>query len=189
MGLSDLEKYVADNLPAELRLMQTGSYAAACPELTAALKAFIYHYTDEGFEAINAALHTSRGVARSVGSQGLAEALRRLPPYAGQVYSGARLSAEQLTALQAAANMKESVPWTWPAFLSASKSIATARQFGSIPGKNCLFLITSKTGRAIEALSRYGPGEREVLFLPRTPFRVTGVVPGPRYTEIILAEL
>ncbi|MFD2783999.1 hypothetical protein [Hymenobacter rubripertinctus] len=75
-------------------------------------------------------------------------------------------------------------------------------QFLRTTGKNCLFVIQSKSGRLIEAVAKYGihglaPGqnEYEVLFSPQTRFDVLAVedVLSPNkerdYTRITLDEL
>ena len=190
MTQTELLAYVSQHLPAELHLMRTSSYVAAYPMLSPAEKAIIYHYTDDGYEHLNTALH--RGAAMPPVGQALRAALAKLPAHRGAVYSRAQLDAAQLAGFTLALAHTDGPMLAyldWPAFLSASQSLRAAHQFRSGPGKNCLFLIDSKTGRSIEAVSRYGTSEREVLFLPNTRFRVTAVLPATGYTEIVLAEL
>lgn len=191
MNQTELLAYVSQHLPAELHLMQTSSYATACPMLSPAEKAIIYHYTDDGYEDLNTALHRA-GAAMPPFGQALQATLAKLPVHRGAVYSGAQLDADQLADFALAlahADGPMLVYLDWPAFLSASQSPQAAQQFRSGPGKNCLFLIDSKTGRSIEAVSRYGISEREVLFLPSTRFRVTSVLSATGYAEVVLAEL
>ena len=80
--------------------------------------------------------------------------------------------------------------------LSASTEVSIARQFLRASPKNCLFIIRSRSGRLIEAASKYGvhglaPGqnEREVLFRPQTEFEVLGVVAETDFNRITLQEL
>lgn len=80
--------------------------------------------------------------------------------------------------------------------LSASTEVSIARQFLRASPKNCLFIIRSRSGRLIEAASKYGvhglaPGqnEREVLFRPQTEFEVPGVVAETDFNRITLQEL
>lgn len=60
--------------------MQTGGYATACPELSAAEKAVIYYYTYTGSGTINRVLHTGNGKNSTPVGQALASALSKLPP-------------------------------------------------------------------------------------------------------------
>ncbi|MBW3372519.1 hypothetical protein KYK31_00930 [Hymenobacter norwichensis] len=171
--------------------MQTGGYATAHPTLTPAEKALIYHYTDTGSTALNRALHTNLRGVPGVFQQELPVVLRKLPIYAGTVYSAAHLQPTELSRLVAAATTGDTLEnagiITWPAYLSASCSRRVAKIHAagfsdSVAPKNCLFVVRSKTGRNIEQLSCYGPNgkdpfdsEQEVLFLPDTQFTVVGI--------------
>jgi hypothetical protein len=192
--LEELLAYVEQELAAELALMQTGGYLAACPELTAAEKAVIYKYTKDGSMALNEQLHQEPGRCPLWG-QGIAAALAKLPPYQGPIVrSAGYLSPAQLQLYYECVATGTAV--VWPAFFSTSASAAVARQHLGYGRKNVLFLITApRTGRLVEALSHYGPNgpdpyvtESEVLFAPGTWFRVLEVKPATGYLEIVLEE-
>lgn len=200
MNPAQLLVYVSQYLPDELRLMQAGAYATACPELSAAEKAVVYHYTHTGSQAVNQALYASNGNNDTLFGQALAAALHKLPPFAGQqVFSAAWLTLAQWQQVRAAADgrtLVDAAPLSWPAFLSTSRSPRIAEQHLNYPPKNCLFSIQSRTGRLVEALSYYGPhgpdpglNEREVLFLPNTQFAVIGIDSATPLPEIGLVEL
>ncbi|PJJ60096.1 ADP-ribosyltransferase family protein [Hymenobacter chitinivorans] len=53
--------YIKRNLPDAFRAVQTGRRAEALPQLSAADKAVIYCYTDDGYDALNQALYTNGG--------------------------------------------------------------------------------------------------------------------------------
>ncbi|WP_157807357.1 ADP-ribosyltransferase domain-containing protein [Hymenobacter chitinivorans] len=89
------------------------------------------------------------------------------------------------------ARVQDRQPVSWPAFLSASYKVSTARKYLYTP-KNCLLIIQSRTGRLIEELSRFGvdgQNEHEVLFAPNTQFEVVEVADETGYTRIVLDEL
>lgn len=191
--------FTTNPLADALATVQAGRYASAHPDLSDIEKALIYHYTDTGSQPLNLLLHAQAGRNTTPLGQELAAAVARLPPYQGLVYSAAFWQEEELRRLwlQAAAGSAFALDEKrWPAFLSASKSLAVARQHLNYSPKNCLLFINSKTGRSVEALSRYGPNgpdpyenEREVLFLPRTRFRLLAVRSATTYLEIELLGL
>jgi hypothetical protein len=200
MNQSQLSAYVSQHLPAELRLMQTGGYAAACPELVPAEKAVIYHYTHVGSSEANRALHDSNGSTDTPFGQALATALAKLPPFKGQqLFSAAWLTQprwQQLLVAAADTAMPDLAPLPWPAFLSASQALLVAEQHLNYSPKSCLLSIRSKTGRLVESLSHYGPNgpdpaqnEREVIFLPNTQFSVISLNLATPWPEIGLVEL
>ncbi len=196
MRQRELLAYATQQLPTELQLMQTGGYATAHPHLTPAEKALVYHYSDTGFEALNAQLHASGGRNSTDFGQGLAMAVHKLPPYRGLVRSAVHLTPQQVLYLQSAESSE--APFRWPAFLSASRSPSIAEWHLRMAGpgmqeKNCLFLITSRTGRSTELLSEYGPhgskqNEQEVLFLPGTEFYVRQITRATSHYHIVLQE-
>ena len=191
--------YVSQYLPDELQLMQTGGYATAHPELTPQEKALLYHYTYTGSQSLNVPMYHNGGVLTTPFGLGMAAALRKLPLYSGVVHSAAQWEVAELRALQlrvAVGQVAISLGVKrWPAFLSASRSRAVAKQHLNYSPKNCLLSIFSKTGRLIESLSHYGPNgpdsaanEQEVLFLPAALFRVVAVRQTTSFTEIELLE-
>lgn len=184
-----LAEYLRVYCPEGWRAVQQGRRASALPKLTALDKAAIFHYTDDGFEGLNQGLHAS-GVNDTLLGRGLAEALARLPPHEDLAYAGVRLRPAQLAHYRACAGTDAAV--SWPAFLSASQKEGVAYQHLHSDGKNCLFVIQSRTGRLIEEISRYGvdgQNEYEVLFAPHARFTVEEVVAETGYTRIVLDEL
>lgn len=185
---SQLAEYLQHYCPEGWRAVQEGRRATALPMLTTIDKAAIYHYTDDGFEALNQKLHASGGHNSTLFGQGLAAALAKLPIHIGQVNSGVYLRPEQFHYYRAGT----AEPVNWPAFLSASSTIGIARYYLHTRQKNCLFEIQSRTGRLIEGISKFGidgQNEHEVLFAPGTQFEVQTVTAEPGYTRIVLDEL
>lgn len=200
MNQTELLAYVSQHLPTELRLMQTGGYATACPELSDAEKAVIYYYTYTGSSTINHVLHTGKGENGALVGQALASALSKLPPLSNElVFSAAWLPPpdwQHLLAAAAGTGLLDTLPLRWPAFLSASQVLRVAEQHLNYSPKSCLLAIRSKTGRLVEAVSHYGPNgpdpaqnEREVVFLPSTQFQVVNIGGATRWPEIGLVEL
>ncbi len=187
---SQLAEYLRAYCPEGWRAVQQGRRATALPKLTALDKAAIYHYSDDGFEALNQGLHARGGTNDTLLGQGLAEALSLLPAYEDLAYGGVRLRPAQLAHYRACAGTDAVV--SWPAFLSASRKESIAYQYLHSDGKNGLFVIQSRTGRLIEEISRYGvdgQNEYEVLFAPHARFTVEEVVAEAGYTRIVLDEL
>lgn len=203
MSQPQLPTYAQQYLPAELCLMQTGGYAAAYPHLTTEAKALIYHYTASGSTNINRSLRASQGVPADALSQELVAAVRKMPAYQGSAYSAAHLSPAELSRLRlvfTGGTPQTAESLTWPAFLSASRSISIAERhlnYTSPPmPHNCLFLLNSLRGRSIELLSYYGPNshdpydnEQEILFLPNTTFRIIGIDFTTTWPRVELLEL
>ncbi|MFD2784000.1 hypothetical protein [Hymenobacter rubripertinctus] len=77
--------YVTKRLPEALRIVQNGGYATAHPELTSAEKALVYHYTEDGYDALNAGLHGNPTAPLAAFGQGLAAVLSKLPPHVGRL--------------------------------------------------------------------------------------------------------
>lgn len=176
--------------PEGWRAVQAGRRAKPLHRLTVVDKAAIYYYSDDGHEALNRQLHTSGGENHSLFGMGLVAALAKLPPYIGAAYSGVQLYAAQLRFYHDRA--EDGQPVSWPAFLSASQKSTIAHQFLYSSGKNCLFVIQSRTGRLIEEISKFGvdgQNEYEVLFVPHTRFEVLEVASETGYTRIVLDEL
>jgi hypothetical protein len=195
---TELNDYIEVRNPDALQAVQTGSRANVFPELTAAEKAIIYHYTDVGFEDLNEALHEGKVTANNVLGSGLVIALNKLQAHQDVVYSGAYITPKQLKACQNA--LVQQKPFIWPAFLSSSISLEVARRYLTVNylnvSKNCLFTIQSKKGRLIEEVAVYGsngqlPGqnEREVLFTPDTHFNVKRIEQLDGFNQIIIEEI
>ncbi|AMJ66236.1 hypothetical protein [Hymenobacter sp. PAMC 26628] len=198
-----LPAYARQHLPTELRLMQTGGYARAHPTLSAEEKALIYHYTASGSTAINRLLRLSQGVPANPLSEELVLAVQKMPCHEGNAFSAAHLSPAELSRLRlvfTGGTPQTAQRITWPAFLSASRSILIAERHLNYTGPplphNCLFQISSLRGRSIELLSHYGPNshdpydnEQEILFLPNTTFRIIGINFANTWPQVELLEL
>ena len=184
-----LAEYLQQYCPMGWHEAQHGRRAKPLHHLSIIDKAAIYHYSDEGYDALNQQMHAS-GDNSTLFGRGLAAALTKLPLYVGLAYSGVFLQPAQLHYYRARAQDGQSV--SWPAFLSASQRDAIARQYLHSSGKNCLFVVQSCTGRRIEEISKYGvdgQNEYEVLFAPNTRFEVQQVADETGYTRIVLDEL
>lgn len=202
MASKELPDFTAPKLAQALQVMQTGGYATALPKLSAEEKALIYHYTLDGSDSIKNPLPGAAGLDARLRGYALANALYKLPPYVGPVYSAewwepAELNPSRLLNAIGLGFSPDVV--RWPTFLSASTSRRVALEhllhYPTRP-KNCLLYILSKTGRYIDALSHRGingtdppVAEREVLFLPATQFQVVAVHQQTSYLEIELLEL
>lgn len=185
-----LAEYLRQYCPEGWRAVQEGRRATALPRLTTIDKTAIYHYSNDGYEALNRQLHASKGDNSTLFGQGLAVALAKLPAYVGLAFGGVQLRLAQLMFYRASADAGE--PVSWPAFLSASQKATIAHQYLYSSHKNCLFIIQSRTGRLIEEVSKYGiegQNEYEILFAPRTRFEVLEVAIETGYTRIVLDEL
>ena len=196
----ELPDFTSPKLAQALRAVQTGGYATALPELSAEEKALIYHYTLDGSDSIKNPLPGAVGADARLRGLALAAALRKLPPYAGPVYSAEWWEPAELDPLRllAAIGLPQAAI-KWPTFLSASTSRRVALDhllYYPTRPKNCLLYILAKTGRYIDAVSHRGihgedppMAEREVLFLPESRFRVVKMQRATTYTEIELLEL
>lgn len=185
-----LAHYLQHCCPVGWRAVQSGRRNHSLRRLTVVDKAAIYHYSDDGYEALNRQLHLSGGHNHTLFGQGLVAALAKLPAYEGLAYSGVYLHPAQGQHYRACA--QDGQPVSWPAFLSASQKDSLARQYLSAGSKNSLFVIQSRTGRLIADVSKYGvdgQNEYEVLFAPNTAFEVSAVTSETGYTRIVLDEL
>lgn len=194
--------YVETNHPDALQIIQRPHYAEAFPHLSQAEKALIYLYTFDQSEELNEGLYnhyTRKRVANSPFAKGLKRALSQLDSIECIVYKGAYLSDNQFANFARALARRE--PIVWPAFLSSSVSLKVAERFladygfHETKGKNCLFIIESRSGKHIGKLSHYnadGPDpsndEEEVLFSLGTRFNVLGIQVKDWYNEIQLRE-
>ena len=108
--------------------MQAGGYVAALPQLSVAEKALLYHYTEDGYDALNTALHDHSGEASSALGQAMEAVLAKLPPFVGEVFSGAWLRRSELAHYRACA--QTGAPVRWPAFYRLARKSA-------LPGNFC----------------------------------------------------
>lgn len=191
------------DLALALRMVQAGGYATSHPELTPEEKAIIYYYTHSNAcaKAIKGPIAQADGTIVEPAGLWLQAALAKLPLYVGLVYSAEQWPAADLQLLLL--RQTQGVPLgtirgtTWPNFMSSStsKPVAVKHFFNNSAHKNCLLRIFSRSGRYIDALSRFGingqrndPSENEVLFLPSTVFRVVSIKQ-TSFSEIELLEL
>lgn len=118
-------------------------------------------YTSDDYKIINASLrskHPSQEVLFF--AEQIKSALKKFPVYKGPVKRGTLLSAEDL------AKIKENEPLSFPYFLSTTKDFS----FNKFENKHRL-IIESKSGRDISEFTM-NTAEKEILFLPDTPFTV-----------------
>lgn len=139
----------------------------------------ISDYTEDGYHILNSSLVRPfpRPASTLRWRDKIIEELALLPPYKGWVFSGAGLSNEEFAAIREQFGKNKEFPY----FLSTSKEKSEAAEFirkqdlKKDPNRTVvLFSIKSKSGRDISAQSVF-PREKEVLFQPEIPFRVTSI--------------
>ena len=168
-----------------------------CPEEVTAIS----YYTGSVYDTVNAALrdeqdklsliveqwnqyrasdvHTTIEQVRMEGlwnARLLVSGLNALPEYIGVVYRITMLTPEQIARYAVGQEVVEA------GFVSASKD-NYRNDFG-----NVRYVVQSEQGRSIEKYSR-NRGEAEVLFRPRTRFRVLDVQQQDENTTIYLREV
>jgi len=139
--------------------------------------AIIHYYTSSGFKELNEMLAGKIGsnTFLKVFDETLYEALKKLPNYKGTVWRRQYLTPERLKYYK----NNEGKTISKPVYLSTSSSKETVEAiYGN---RNTLFVIESKTGKSINAISEYGEAfddvdsEFEVLLLKGTNFLVKKV--------------
>jgi len=184
--LTRAEKYVRENLAAELEEVQASPIANVENGLTIYEKTLIYHYTKDGYASVNRALR--EGAKRSELSVLLERSLKKLPDYVDTVHRTVFLGNTALARYRDA--LLTGAPVTEVAFISSSRSPKTAR---IMPRYNTRFQIVSKHGKRIEDISCAGShtieNEKEVLFCPGSKFEVLQVTTTPNYVLIKMVEL
>lgn len=116
------------------------------------------------FESLNEELRKTNGNKITNFGKLLDKCLAKLPNFEDIVYRGVNLTTKELNRYIDAYN--ENLNIIECQFLSSSISKAEAHRYG-----DTLFRIFSKTGKSIEALSKY-PNEKEVVFRYKTVFEV-----------------
>lgn len=170
------EDFLAEDDPSFYQSKLTRTYDSTLPK-----EKFpeISDYTEDGYRILNSSLVRPfpRLAATLRWRDKIIEELALLNPFKGWVYSGAGLSNEEFASIrnQFGKNMEFSY------FFSTSKEKSEASDFirkqdlKKDPDRTLvLFSVKSKTGREISAQSVF-PNEKEVLFKPGTPFRVTSI--------------
>ncbi|MES2701694.1 MAG: ADP-ribosyltransferase [Bacteroidota bacterium] len=188
MPPANVKKYVEKYLTSELRAIVGSDRAHEFPELSNYEKAVIYKYTNDGYESLNDRLRKSKGSDVPLFGKHLEKALRKLTNYEGVVFRGVHLSETNINQYRKALSTGHLL--TEYPFLSTSTSFSIAN---NVPGLNCIFVIASKTGKAIEKIAKFGihnpPNEREVLFMPNTQVRVLSISGEGGYTTINIEEV
>jgi hypothetical protein len=163
---------------------------------TAAELAALEIYSDGDYSRINPVLRGGKmalldrilypfGIGPGVSMEGItllsASALNKLTPYEGTVYRESRLYGSELALYEPGKTVKE-LAFT----SSSSETQGAAKRMG-----NTLFIIDSKTGKAIDRFSRH-PREKEILFAPGTEYRVlsrqVSTVNGKPMTVVRMSE-
>lgn len=164
------EQYARQHLAKEVTEIRKSRRIEEHLELTLYEKAFIYKYSEDGYEGVNEILRKSQGRINTEFGELLIKCLSKLANYKGVVYRSINLSKSELEKYARALVSSHLI--TEPTFLSTSKSRLIAMAFNG----NTLFRIFSKTGKAIEKIAKFGihnpPDEKEVLFRPNRAFRV-----------------
>lgn len=142
-------------------MAQTNEFAQLHVQETAS----IIEYTSNSFTVLNGALRskTAEQIAEhKVIIESAVDGLKKLPPFEGTSYRGTRLPLDMRNRLQVGDTFEDE------AFLSTSSDARAAFD------GNTTFTIQGKTGRSVESISEFS-GEKEILFMPGTKFRITKI--------------
>lgn len=182
-----IEKYSKENLTHEMLEITNSIRNNHLPELTLYEKAIIYKYTNDGFEEINELLRNFKGNKNNVFGRFLNRSLSKLPNFEGLVYRAAQLSKLELDRYVIA--FKDNSIIKEFTFVSTSKSRLIAMAYRG----NVVFRISSRTGKDIEKISKFGEygfsNEKEVLFRSNRNFKVLEVTEESDYTLITMEEV
>lgn len=137
----------------------------------------VYEYTDKCFEKMNAELFKTKDQDPDILklTEQLDAVLCDYPESKESVYRGTNLP----DAVAEKYSTSEEI--SFPAFSSSSKSFRVACDFAK--KGNTLFKMTSKSGRAVDKLSKHEE-EEEVLFRLNTRFKVKTAVSGFQATAM-----
>jgi len=182
-----IEKYSTKYLTAEILEVTNSNRINYFPELTLYEKSIIYKYTNDGFEGINELLRSSKGKIFDDFGTFLNRSLNKLPNFDGLVYRAAQLTEAEIERYRVACNdnsiLKEY------SFVSTSKSRLIAMSYRG----NVVFRISSRTGKDIEKISKFGEydseNEKEVLFRANRKFKVLELVNESDYMLITMEEV
>lgn len=165
-----VRKYAGKVETATLNTMNAQQRRMGLPELTAEEAAAIRSYTGNTYRTLNNALRSGR-YASDMHLQAYVDAaqhgLAKMPKYVGRSARG--MSFGEVELKKVLATYRKGAVVEDSAFVSSSYGEQAA--FGG----NVFLQINGKTGVNISSFSKYG-GEREVLFMPGTRFRVDDVV-------------
>ena len=166
-------------------------------ELSAIEKASIYNYSASGYSKLNNFLRGGEGFESMNGtkkfspadkeylqslSNSLENGLNKMDAnYSGVVYRGVSLPQSRINEIKQLYENKSA--YSEPFFQSTSYKAGL-----SYPG-NAQFVITSKTGKLIQPLTKYGVQEKEVLFNRNTPFKIKSIEQSGDQTVFIMEEI
>ena len=181
------ETYVTKHLAAEITEIKSSIKASVHPELSIYDKALIYKYSFDGYQELNEKLRKTNGKNTSVYGKLLNEALNKLPNFFGLVYRKINLTRSQQSSYKKA--LKDSIYRKEPAFISASKN----RNIANLLPGNTLFIISSKTGKDIGKIAKFGEessyNEFEFLFGPNKKFSVLDIEETSVLLTVIMEEI
>jgi hypothetical protein len=161
--MDNFEKYVRRFLSSELNVIENDPIFKLPDKLLSVFeKAIIFKYSTNGYIKTNESLRVSQGRRYKRLGLLLENVLHKLPNYNGLVYRGVNLTDRELQRYIDAE--KNDIIMVEHSFISTSKSIAISY----FTDKKVKFTIISKTGKDIEAYSKYGKytdrNEKEVLY-------------------------
>ena len=108
-------------------------------------------------------------------------ALSNLPSFTGSVWRGVRGDV--------AKDYRKDDVICWGSFTSCTRSISTIKAFLPATGKGTIFMIESRSGKAIAEYSEH-PNENEILLLPEIKFKVVDeALDGTGMTVVHLEEV
>jgi hypothetical protein len=183
---SRAEEFAKLYLPNEIKAIETSERAGGAKELDTFEKAIIYKYSTDGYISLNEQLRESNGEKITELGLLLEEVLKKLPNYRGLVFRRAQVSQEQIKKYKRA--FRENATISEICFMSTSK----IKTYALLYAGNVVFRISSKTGKDIEKIAKFGvfegPNEFEVLFNRNTNFHILGITKEHDYTLITLEE-
>ncbi|WP_231891210.1 ADP-ribosyltransferase [Arachidicoccus ginsenosidimutans] len=171
----------------EIRAIENSARVAEFPHLTIYEKAFIYKYSEDGYESVNETLRVSKGKINTDFGKLLNSILNKLANFEDLVYRSVNLTNTEtnryISAFENDTIIKEH------AFVSTSKVRLNAMAYGG----NTLFVIFSKSGKEIEKIAKFGifgaSNENEVLFKPNRNFRVLDIEQKENHLLITMEEV
>lgn len=185
--MTSIEKYSKDYLASEILEVTNSNRNNDFPELSLYEKSIIYKYTNDGFEDINESLRSSEGKIFNDFGTFLNRSLNKLPNFDGLVYRAAQLTEAEIERYRVA-NRDNSILKEC-SFMSTSKSRLIAMAYRG----NVVFRISSRTGKDIEKISKFGEygfgNEKEVLFRANRKFKVLELINESDYTLITMEEV
>jgi NAD:arginine ADP-ribosyltransferase len=179
----DLEEYAKLHLQRDIKEIENSPIVHEDIRLSLYEKAFIYNYSEDGYESLNHYIRWNGGENDHDYGIFLAQSLEKLPNYEGLVYR--RVSLTRAEFEKYLDSLRKQEPITELAFVSTSKQRNIAYAYHG----DYFFIIVSKTGKEIEKITKYK--EYEVLFLPKTQFRVLETTERDRdgLIKIIMEEI